>query len=318
MPSIKEPIIKIQGLTKEYYNKVVIDNVNLEIQDSCFAFLGPNGAGKTTIMLMLLGLVKPSNGKASIFGTDMLKSLGKMRRRIGFLPENVGFYPNLTGRKFLKLITGLRSKVLKNDNQIESYLEWSGIKKSYWDKAIKTYSRGMRQRLGLAQAFAGKPKIVFLDEPLSNIDPIGREEFIQKIRLKREEGITVIISSHIVLEIEQLADYIAFIDDGKIKASDKIYKLAQNYGFDEYEITRINNNESMSLKELNELLSTEKDLFSDLPKVLSEKIIFRTNNPEKVDKIILDYKDFNYTPLSGTLNKIYKKVIKGESYEQKE
>ncbi|KKM91445.1 hypothetical protein LCGC14_1228450 [marine sediment metagenome] len=318
MASAKEPLIKIQDLTKEYYGKIVVDNINLEIFESCFAFLGPNGAGKTTTILMLLGLVKPSNGTASIFGIDILKKSGKIRRKIGFLPENVGFYPNLTGKKFLKLITSLRISDGRNNNQIESYLEWSGIKKSYWDKAIKTYSRGMRQRLGLAQAFAGDPKIVFLDEPLSNIDPLGREEFIQKIRLKREEGITVIISSHIILEIEQLADYIAFIDDGKIKASDKIYKLAQRYGFDEYEITRISHNDKISLKELNELLSTKKGLFSDLPKVLSEKIIFRTNNPEKVDNIVLNYKDFNYTPLSGTLNKLYKKIIKGESYEQKE
>ncbi|KKM27379.1 hypothetical protein LCGC14_1575280, partial [marine sediment metagenome] len=87
---------------------------------------------------------------------------------------------------------------------------------------------------------------------------------------------------------------------------------------DEYEINRINYNDKISLKELNELLSTEKGLFSDLPKVLSEKIIFRTNNPEKVDNIILNYKDFNYTPLSGTLNKLYKKIITGESYEKKE
>ncbi|GAI86938.1 unnamed protein product, partial [marine sediment metagenome] len=110
-------------------------------------------------------------------------------------------------------------------------------------------------------------------------DPIGREEFIQKIRLKREEGVTVIISSHIVLEIEQLADYIAFIDDGKIKASDKIYNLTQFYGFNEYEITQINHNESITLKELSDLLSTEKGLLSDFPKTLSEKTILRTDNP---------------------------------------
>ena len=318
MSSTKEPIIKIQGLTKQYYNRVVVDNINLEILDSCFAFLGPNGAGKTTTMLMLLGLVKPSNGTATIFGTNIINSAGKIRRKIGFLPENVGFYPNLTGKKFLKLITGLRSKVLMNDNQIESYLTWSGIDENYWDKAIKTYSRGMKQRLGLAQAFAGEPKIVFLDEPLSNIDPLGREEFIQKIRMKREEGITVIISSHIVLEIEQIADYVAFIDDGKIKASDKIYNLAQFYGFDEYEITRIDHNESMTLKELNELLYNEKDIISDEPKVLRDKIIFRTDSPEKVDNIIMNYKDFNFTPIGGTLNKLYKKIIQGESFEKRE
>ena len=316
MSSTKEPLIKIQGLSKEYYNKVVVDNINLEIHDSCFAFLGPNGAGKTTIMLMLLGLVKPSNGTASIFGTNILKSSAKIRRKIGFLPENVGFYPNLTGRKLLKLITGLRKKSGRGENQIESYLKWSGIDKNYWDKSIKSYSRGMRQRLGMAQAFAGDPQIVFLDEPLSNIDPLGREEFIQKIRIKREEGITVIISSHIVLEIEQVADYIVLIDDGKIKASGKIYNLAQFCGFNEYEITRINQNNEITIKDLSELLSTENDLFSDLPKILSEKIIFRTDNPEKVDKILLNYKDFNFTSISGTLSKIYIQIIKGESYEK--
>jgi len=316
MSTTKEPIIKIQGLSKEYYNKVVIDNVNLEIHDSCFAFLGPNGAGKTTIMLMLLGLVKPSNGTASILGTNILNSSGKIRRKIGFLPENVGFYPNITGKKFLKLITGLRKKIGRNENEIDSYLKWSGIDENYWDKAIKTYSRGMRQRLGMAQAFAGDPKIVFLDEPLSNIDPLGRDEFIQKIRMKREEGITVIISSHIVLEIEQVADYIAFIDRGQILASDKIYNFAQFYGFNEYEITRNSQNNEVTIKNLSELISAEKDLYSDAPKILSEKIIFRTTDPERVSNIISDYKDFNFTPISGTLNKIYKKIIKGESYEK--
>ncbi len=313
--SIREPVIKIQGLTKEYYNKVVIDDINLEIVNSCFAFLGPNGAGKTTIMLMLLGLVKPSDGTTSIFGTNSQKSLGKVRRKIGFLPENVGFHRNLTGRKFLKLITGLRNNNLNNKNQIESYLEWSGVEKNYWDKSIKSYSRGMRQRLGMAQAFAGDPKIVFLDEPLSNIDPLGREEFIQKIRRKREEGITVIISSHIVLEIEQIADFVAIIDKGKIRASDKIQNLAQLHGFDEYEITRNTQNNEVTIKDLSELISAEKDLFSDAPKILSEKIIFRTTDPERVAALISNYKDFNFTPISGTLNKIYKKVIRGELYE---
>ncbi|MHA2010491.1 MAG: ABC transporter ATP-binding protein [Candidatus Hodarchaeales archaeon] len=317
MSSVKKPVIKIQGLTKEYFNKTAVDNINLEIHDSCFAFLGPNGAGKTTLMLMLLGLVKPSSGTASILGTNLLSSSGELRRKIGYLPENVGFYPNLTARKFLKLITGLRSNDGRNENQIELYLEWSGLDKNYWDLKIKTYSKGMRQRLGIAQAFAGEPKLVFLDEPLSNIDPLGREEFIQKIRKKREEGITVIISSHIVLEVEQIADYIAFIDDGKIISSDKIYNLAQFYGFDEYEISRIDHNENMTLKELNELLSTEKNVLSDVSKVLREKIILRTDSPEKIVNIILNYKDFNFTPLSGTLNKLYKQIINGESHEKK-
>ena len=136
--------------------------------------------------------------------------------------------------------------------------------------------------------------------------------------MKREEGITVIISSHIVLEVERIADYIAFIDEGKIKASDKIYTLAQLHGFDEYEITQIYHNESTTLEELSDLLTTEKDLLSDSPKILSDKIILRTANPEKVVNLLLNYRDFSFTPLSGTLNKLYKKIIKAESHEKRE
>ena len=123
MSSTNQPLINIQGFTKNYYNKTAVDNINLEVQDSCFAFLGPNGAGKTTLMLMLLGLVKPSSGTASILGINLLSSSGKLRKKIGYLPENVGFYPNLTARKFLKLITGLRSSTGVDENQIEFYLE---------------------------------------------------------------------------------------------------------------------------------------------------------------------------------------------------
>ena len=312
-----DPVVEIKNLTKKYDNKVVVDNISLIIKDSCFALLGPNGAGKTTMFLMLLGLVRPTSGTAFILGNNILKNFGEIRRKIGFLPENVGFYPNLTGRKFLKLIISLRCNDERSDDDVESYLEWSGLEKNYWDKKVRAYSRGMRQRLGLAQAFIGEPKIVFLDEPLSNIDPLGREDFIQKIREKRKMGISIVISSHIVSEIEQLADYIAFIDDGKIIISDQLYKLAQSYGFNEYEITRIKHNEDTRIKELNEIFTSEKDLFSDVPKILSDKIIFQTAHPEKVEEIISNYEDFNFTPISKTLNKLYKHIIKRNRYEER-
>ena len=121
----------------------------------------------------------------------------------------------------------------------------------------------------------------------------------------------------IVLEIEQIADYVAFIVNGIVKTSDKIYNLAHFYGFNEYEIDRIDYDEDMTLKELSELLSAEKDLISDVPKILSDKIIFRTINPELVSKKIRDFKDFNFTPISGTLNKLYKQIIKGAAYEKR-
>jgi len=317
MPQILSSVIKIQGLTKEYNNKIVVDNIDLEISESCFALLGPNGAGKTTTFLMLLGLIKPSKGTAFILGKEISKNLGEIRNKVGFLPENVGFYPNLTGRGFLELIIGLRDNREEKKEIAESFLNWSGLEKDYWNKKIITYSRGMRQRLGLAQAFAGNPKIVFLDEPLSNIDPLGREELINKIREKRKEGIVIIISSHIVLEIEQLADSIAIIDKGKIRASNTIFTLAQSFGFKEYEINRVNYKTEISINDLYESLSSEKDLFLDKPKVLSEKLIFRTEVPEEINKLITKYEDFNFTPISGTLSKIYKKIIKESNYEKR-
>lgn len=175
----------------------------------------------------------------------------------------------------------------------------------------------MKQRLGLAQAFIGNPELVFLDEPLSNIDPMGREMLIKKIREKRRQGITIIISSHIILEIEQLADYVAFIDKGEIKASDKIHNLTQSYGLNEYEITRISNGGKVGIEKIQEILSSE-DVFSDSPKRLSEKIIFQTNTPQKVAEIVWKYKDFSFTPISGTLNKLYKKIVGIENSESSE
>ena len=317
MPITAESVIKIKGLTKEYYNKVVVNDINMEIPNSCFAFLGPNGAGKTTTILMLLGLVRPTSGKAFIFGNDITKNFNKMRKKISFLPENVGFYPNLTAKQFLDFILKFRCGNNKNKDQVEAYLKWCGLKQKDWEHEIKTYSRGMKQRLGLAQAFIGNPELVFLDEPLSNIDPMGREMLIKKIREKRRQGITIIISSHIILEIEQLADYVAFIDKGEIKASDKILNLTQSYGLNEYEITRISNDGKVGIEKIQEILSSE-DVFSDSPKRLSEKIIFQTNTPQKVAEIIWKYKDFSFTPISGTLNKLYKKIVGIENNEKSE
>ncbi len=303
------PLISIQGLTKKYNKLVAVDNLYLDIHESCFALLGSNGAGKTTIMLMLLGLVKPTNGTAFILGKKISKNLTNTYK-IGFLPENVGFYPNSTGREHIELLFGLRNNMKDRRKNAELLLKWCGLKKEFWAKKVSTYSKGMRQRLGIAQAFAGDPKIVILDEPLSNIDPLGRDELIKKIQEKIKEGIIILISSHIVSEIEQISDSVAIIDNGKIKASGYIFALAQSYGFNEYEINIINKNSRISLNELNEILFSEKDLFMEKPKVLSEKIIFRSDNPNEIKNNLKKYEDFEIKPLYGTLGKIYKKVIK--------
>lgn len=304
------PIISINGLTKKYDNVSVVKNLNLDIQNSCFALLGPNGAGKTTTLLMLLGLIKPTEGKAFIFGEDIIKNSVAIRESSGFLPENVGFNSNKTGREHLELMYRLKTEFYSVKNPIESLMKWCGLNPKFWDKKIKTYSQGMRQRLGLAIAFAGNPKIVFLDEPLSNIDPIGRVEIISKIKEKQREGITIIISSHIILEVEKIIDSIAIIDNGILKVSDNILRLASKLGFNEFEIFYNNKTRnSEEVQELDKILSNRKDLILDKPTLLSDRMIIKTDYPNEIEKILEKFLEFELRPISGTLDKIYRKII---------
>lgn len=313
--NIDPPVISIRGLTKKYNQSTVVNNLNLDIQKSCFALLGPNGAGKTTTFLMLLGLVKPTDGTASILGKDILKESVKIRKNIGFLPESVGFYPNMTGREHLKFILDIKTNIKDKRENVDALLKWCGLNERYWDKKTRIYSQGMRQRLGLAQAFAGSPKIVFLDEPLSNVDPLGRNDMINKIKIKQKEGATIIISSHIILELEKLADSVSIIDNGIIKNSNTIISLAKSFGYNEYEIISDNYYTDIKLNELNKVLLSEKDLFLSPPQIFSDKIIFKSNKPHKIKSILKEYNEFNLRPVTGTLEKIYKKVMRGGKYE---
>jgi len=304
------PIISIKGLTKIYDNAPVVNNLNLDIYNSCFALLGPNGAGKTTILLMLLGLIKPTEGKAFIFGKDIIKNSVAIRENSGYLPENIGFNSNKTGREHLELMYRLRTEIYNVENPIESLMKWCGLNQKFWDKKIKTYSQGMRQRLGLAIAFAGNPKIVFLDEPLSNIDPIGRVEIISKIKKKQREGITIIISSHIILEVEKIIDSLALIDNGILKVSDNILTLANKLGFNEFEIFYNNKTDnSEKVQELDKILSNRKDLIIEKPTLLSDRMIIKTKYPDEIVNILANFSEFELRPISGTLDKIYRKII---------
>ncbi len=303
-----DSVVEIKNLTKKYENKVVVDNISLIIKDSCFALLGPNGAGKTTTFLMLLGLVRPTSGTAFILTHDIKRGIDKVRDRIGFLPENVGFYPKLTAHQHLELILKIRNEPCSN-YEVESLLNWCGINQEYWDKNVKTFSRGMKQRLGVAQAFAGNPRIVFLDEPLSNIDALGRDDLINKIRLKRQQGIAIVISSHIILELEQLAEELAFIDRGKIVKYGNYIHLSKVVGFNEYEITQINKKSKISLGELKEIVESKDDTLMNAPKVLDEKIIFNSQYPEKINRIIENFNDFSLKPITGTLTRLYKHFL---------
>lgn len=305
------PLIQISNLTKIYNGKEVVSNLNLEIPPSCFALLGPNGAGKTTTILMLLGLIFRTTGRVRILGKEIPKDLDSVRKEIGFLPENLGLFPNLTGLEHLRFFRRLKIEDLTaGGKDPETLLQWCGLDEEKWDSKVKTYSRGMRQRLGLALAFVGNPTLVILDEPLSNIDPLGRDDLINKIRIERENGIHVIISSHIIQEVEQIADNIAFLDKGQLLSSGSFIKLALDHGYQEFEIKSKLNKDDDDANTIFEFLKSKQEHLLGEPVMLEDRIIFKSREVETIiEEITSENKPWVIKPMDGILIKIYKECM---------
>ena len=234
-----------------------------------------------------------------------------MRQKVGFLPENVGFYPSKTGRELVALFLELRTKQKHTTQQIDSNLKWCGLKEEYWDKKTKSYSQGMRQRLGIALAFAGDPEVVVLDEPFSNIDPLGREDFINKIKVKQKQGLTILISSHITSDIEKLADTVTIIDNGVVKISDSIFSLMKNLEYDEYEIFSNKIQANDVITKINEIYSGKKEWFLERPTALRDIVIVKTKFPNELKSYLENFNHFEMRPLTGVLQKIYKFTMEG-------
>ncbi|PFA13032.1 MULTISPECIES: ABC transporter ATP-binding protein [Bacillus cereus group] len=208
-------IIKTTNLTKIYGKQKSVDNLNIHVQQGeIYGFIGRNGAGKTTTIRMLLGLIKPTSGKIEIFGEDFSANQKEILRRIGSIVEVPGFYENLTAKENLFInakIIGVHKK-----NAIEEALEIVGLQNET-KKLVGKYSLGMKQRLGIARALLHYPELLILDEPTNGLDPIGIKEMRKLIKsLAQERNITILISSHILAEVEQLVDRMGIIHDGKL------------------------------------------------------------------------------------------------------
>lgn len=218
-------ILKVEALEKYYGDFHALKGVDMEVNEGqIFGLLGPNGAGKTTMLRMLVGLISPSAGNVTYFGNLSLNQLGKVLPRIGCIIEEPKFYPYLSGLTNLNIA----SKYFPNkisDERINDMIELVGLKGRERDK-VSTYSQGMRQRLGIAQAMLNDPDLIFLDEPTNGLDPKGIIELRQLIiRLKEEFGKTVIISSHILSEIEEMADSMAIINKGVCVSQGSVSEL---------------------------------------------------------------------------------------------
>jgi len=218
-------VVKTSGLTKRFGSVTAVKDLNLEIcGGSIFGFLGPNGAGKSTTIAMLLGLVHPSSGSFELFGEDTARSLPALLKRTGAVVENSPFYPNLSGRDNMTVFARTLGDV--RVSRIDELLNMVGLSGRAKDKT-RTYSLGMKQRLGIAIALLNDPELVLLDEPSNGLDPTGIIEIRELIRLLGRQGKTVFLSSHLLHEVEQVCDQVAVIIKGKVIAQGCVNELLQ-------------------------------------------------------------------------------------------
>ena len=225
----KEIVIRTEELTKRYGKQTAVDRLSLEVTEGeVFGFLGPNGAGKTTTMLMLLGLTEPTSGTVRVCGYDPARDPLKVKELIGYLPENVGFYEDMDARQNLRYIARLnRVPDAVSTGRIDRLLDQVDLAKES-DKKVGSYSKGMRQRLGIAEVLVKEPKVLFLDEPTIGLDPDGTNRMLDLSRgLSRKRRMTIFFSSHLLEQVQRISDRIGIMIRGKLVAAGPLAELAQ-------------------------------------------------------------------------------------------
>ena len=226
------PLIETRELTKRYGTFVAVDRLSLSVQPGeIFGLLGPNGAGKTTTILMLLGLTEPSSGKARVLGMDPARQPLQVKRRVGYLPDAVDFYDRLTARENLRYTARLNGiGASESDPLIDELLDQVGLPDAA-DKRAGTFSRGMLQRLGIADALVKDPMLLILDEPTMAIDPAGVAEILELITgLVHARGIGVLLSTHLLAQVEGICDRVGIFLGGRLVEIGTVHQLASRAG----------------------------------------------------------------------------------------
>lgn len=209
-------MIEFSHLTKTYRKRNVVDDFSLVVDVPIFGFLGQNGAGKTTIMKMIVGLLRPTSGAITLDGAPSAGEASK--KKIGYMPETPYFYEHMTGLEFMRFcdeLDGTRDSKKTRTGHYESILKKVGIFNAR-NAEIRTYSKGMRQRLGFAQALVNDPEYLFLDEPLDGLDPIGRREMKEVMLGLKKEGRKIFLNTHILYDVEETCDAVGVIHEGKL------------------------------------------------------------------------------------------------------
>ncbi|KRT34609.1 ABC transporter ATP-binding protein [Acetomicrobium hydrogeniformans] len=224
-----ELVVEARDIEKKYGDFKAVDGISFHVaQGEIFGLLGPNGAGKTTTILMLLGMTEPTTGEIKVCGYDPNKEPLKVKRIAGYLPENVGFYEDMTAREnllYLARLNGIPDDVALK--KIDDILETVGLS-DVRDKLTGTYSKGMRQRLGLASVLIKDPKLVILDEPTTGIDPEGTEQVLSLIyKMSKEMGVSILLSSHLLYQVQQICDRVGIMFKGKMVAMGSIEEIGR-------------------------------------------------------------------------------------------
>ncbi|WP_137285726.1 ABC transporter ATP-binding protein [Halorussus salinisoli] len=219
--------IQTRGLTKRFGDVVAVDDLDLRVEEGeVFGFLGPNGAGKSTTIDMLLDYVRPTEGTATVLGLDVHEESEALRERLGVLPEGLGLYERLTGRRHLELAADWTDATTDSD----AILDRVGLAESDAARPVGNYSKGMQQRLALGMALVGNPDLLVLDEPSSGLDPHGIRQMRELVREEAEDGTTVFFSSHILGQVEAVCDRVAILHEGELVAVDTVEGLRKAVG----------------------------------------------------------------------------------------
>jgi len=304
-------LIVTENLVKFFGDIPALEGLNLKVPEGISGFIGPNGAGKTTTINILLGLLKATEGKAYVFGLDAWHNSFEIRRRLGVLHERPAYLGNFTAQKYLQHVARIY-EISDYERKSAEILTEVGLS-SAKDKPIKTYSAGMTQRLGLAQALIGDPELVILDEPTANLDPLGRIEILDMIKeLNEKSGVSFFISSHILPELEKICRWISIIQYGETIAQGNMNELAEKYSANVYMID-VSNPELFAeqmgkIDNLVEKIWIQKNVV--YCKVKDTEKLHNTV-PKLVAKLNLQLRSFQ--PLRSNLEEIFRTVMEDSS-----
>ncbi len=309
------PVIETIDLTKRYRLDGIeaVDNINFVVErGDIFGFLGPNGAGKTTTIRMLCGALDPTSGTAIVGGHDIRKEPLKMKMKIGVIPEQPGFYGNMTGRQHLKFYSDFHET--KNpEKNIQIAIELSDIVE-YVDRKVKGYSHGMKKRLALAQALVHDPEILILDEPTGGLDPKGTHFFRNIVKDLNEKGKTIFLSSHVLSEVQELCNRVGIIHRGKILEVDLIENLSRAMATEEkgfvvkVKAKDIDENILYKIGAISGVISVEKTE-TGFSAIVEEENLFVEINKELID-IGVRIRSINLE--EPNLEEVFLKITEGE------